>query len=347
MPGMTDQPHDVDPAGGKKLSDSVPDEKLLMALFIGCPAVAVVIMAAICQSQKFVESSCLPHTGIIGEGIGFGVGMVFLLIAAFTFADRPDKENRHKTVTAFGKWISASTSLLFLFTLSGWYLTAFPPMEKEGMVFTHPVAIGKIYNYVNNGPLFLETYEETAIDEFQKRTRTLAEGIFADRKGLGRESGDMDNEQEADKKQTCWGKGSGQLGTDGELIAGILGMPFFIAFGFSLVGAAIWALMDILERERKKKDKGMELLPRHYLSYLVRCVTAPFLAIVIAFFMASNWPVHLAPALFVTIGMFPKRGINFVTSIGVQTMGGNTNKTAHPPGNVPLPQDDKKKGGSG
>ena len=271
---------------------------VFMTCFIGLPiSVVVYIMSRVMKfsSISWNSSGCFQHPGIIGGVIGFSVGIVFLLIAAFSFTDKHligEKEAEY-TFSVFGKWFSSCTSLMLLLTLSGWYMCASPQVVKEGMIFTHPNIIGKIYSYVNNGPMFHDSYDEEVVKKFQERVRLISKGIFP-----------LNRDEQAPEAQV-------QL--NDELLAGIAGMPFFIAFGFSMVGAVIWALMDTLDR--LKHDKK-EFLPRHYLSYLLRCVSAPFVAIVIAFFMASDWPINTAPALFFFVGFFPKSGIKLITEIG-------------------------------
>ena len=235
----------------------------------------------------------------IGAVIGLSVGCVFLLIAVFTFTENltiKDQQITEDQIVRFWNWFSACTSILLLLTLAGWYLCSPKQLTEEGMIFSHPKVIGDIYRYVEKGPTFDDGYDEKRRNEFKKNVADMSKGIFT-----------------YDSTDSC---------SNSTLIAKITGMPFFIAFGFSLVGAVIWALMDILTRLKKSIDpKTLEkdkqpILPRHYLSYILRCVTAPFVAMVIAFFITISWPANSAPALFFFIGLFPKRGLEFISEIG-------------------------------
>lgn len=255
----------------------------------------------------------------IGAIIGMGIGCVFLLIAAFAFTDAciATEVATEKMILLFWKWVSVSTSLLLLLTLAGWYLCTTPQLQTKGMIFSHPKVIGEIYRYVEKGPIFYAGYNTKEVKEFKTRVAYISKGIFKE------------------ATNNC---------DSSTLLSDIAGMPFFIALGFSLVGAVIWALIDILERlkdteeqeqdadtagNKPKKEKIKNFLPRHYLSYILRCVTAPFVAMVIAFFVASNWPANSAPALFFFIGLFPKRGIQFISKIGIQLTTLNEAKQAN------------------
>lgn len=253
----------------------------------------------------------------IGAVIGMGIGCVFLLIAAFAFTDAciATEVATEKMILLFCKWVSVSTSLLLLLTLAGWYLCTTPQLQKKGMIFSHPKVIGEIYRYVEEGPIFYAGYNSKEVKEFKTRVAYISKGIFKE------------------ARNNC---------DSSTLLSDIAGMPFFIALGFSLVGAVIWALIDILERlkdteeqrtdaedNKPKKGKIKNFLPRHYLSYILRCVTAPFVAMVIAFFVAGNWPANSAPALFFFIGLFPKRGIQFIGKIGTQLTTLNEAKQAN------------------
>ena len=235
----------------------------------------------------------------IGAVIGLSIGCVFLLIAVFTFTEKltiTDQRLSKDQIVRFWSWFSACTSLLLLLTMAGWYLCAPAQPSKEGMVFSHPKVIGEIYSFVEKGPIFADGYDDERIEEFNTRVAKMAIGIFKN-----------------ESTDNC---------DNSTLIADITGMPFFIAFGFSLVGAVIWALMDLLKRlkdtinPKLPQKEQKEILPRHYLSYILRCVTAPFVAIVIAFFITISWPANSAPALFFFIGLFPKRGLEFISEIG-------------------------------
>ena len=296
-------------------------------LFIMLCITTVKVISSILSSHKALDlttffdllPSALASTYSIGAIIGLGIGCLFLLIAAFAFTDAciSKKVATEKMILLFWKWVSVCTSLLLLLTLAGWYLCTTPQLKKKGMIFSHPKVIGEIYRYVEEGPIFYAGNNLTEVKEFKTRVASISKGIFKE-----------------DSTNNC---------ENSTLLSDIAGMPFFIALGFSLVGAVIWALIDILERlketeeqrtdaeeNKSKKGKIKNFLPRHYLSYILRCVTAPFVAMVIAFFVAGNWPANSAPALFFFIGLFPKRGIQFIGKIGTQLTTRNEAKKDNP-----------------
>ena len=278
----------------------------IMTGFIGIPLVIALILGMLLLIGPFSEPlkvpylqkiwallATLPHRGASGVIMGFGLGLVFLLAAAFSYNDKCwGKEGKAENAfSMFWEWVCSCTGFMILIMLSGWYLCAIPPLVKEGMVFTHPQILGEIYSTANNEPLMHTMYKDEDLTKFEKRVETISSGIFI-----------YCNDKNAGG-QDC-SKGAETL------LAAIMGGPFFIAFGFSTVGAIIYALMDSLE---KVKGHGA-LLPRNYLSYMLRSIMAPFVAIVIAFYLTSDWPVYAAPAILFMIGLFPKRGVEFITA---------------------------------
>jgi hypothetical protein len=95
------------------------------------------------------------------------------------------------------------------------------------------------------------------------------------------------------------------VGLSQELI--IYSIPFFIAIAFSFLGALVYALKDATYRLHTS-----DLYAKTFISYLIRFVFSLSLSIAIAYFLMNNWWINAAPVIFLLIGFFPQRALQYM-----------------------------------
>jgi hypothetical protein len=98
--------------------------------------------------------------------------------------------------------------------------------------------------------------------------------------------------------------------------ARIYKIPYLIALAFGFLGTLIYTLTDLTRR-----FYTADLYPKTYVNYTIRFIFAPALCLVIAYSVAGNWPVQLAPIIFFFIGHFPNRGMQFIEEKASSVLG--------------------------
>ncbi len=229
---------------------------------------------------------------------GAVLGSIYFAVAGYTFYDlflvRKAQNNRSEMVgdVSFGKMLSWLMPVLVMvaFVCISFLLTYDLPVDdttNRGIYFSHPYFLGKIYRDT-------ETIQG---DKLQSPALlTLIE------KGHGIHfyaSDEIKNTTKEGRKLTTQERA--------ESLAHINKIPFHIAFAFSFIGVLLFTLADVVKRF---KDK--DLYPKTFISYQIRFILAISLAIAIANYYMDYWPVNSAPLLFLAIGMFPGRAMDFI-----------------------------------
>ncbi len=101
-----------------------------------------------------------------------------------------------------------------------------------------------------------------------------------------------------------------------DISAPIARIPFFIAVTFSFLGALIFCLSDAINRYT-----NIDLYPKVYIFYVIRFIISGSLAVALSSFIMTDFPVILAPFIFLGIGYFPERAIKYIDDKMTQYFG--------------------------
>ncbi len=92
-----------------------------------------------------------------------------------------------------------------------------------------------------------------------------------------------------------------------ELEAKLHAIPFAIALTFGFLGALIYSLLDIVNR-----NSNSDLHIKTLIHYLVRYIFSLAICLVIAYFFMSNWQSNIAPVAFFLCGIFPQQALGYI-----------------------------------
>ena len=229
--------------------------------------------------------------------VGVLLGSIYFAVTGYTFYDlflKEDGESNRAGLeeVSIGKLLSwlMPALVMVLFVCLGFWISLNPGQNetqtRQGIYFTHAYLLGSIYVMAEELGDNHQLDDEDVI-----RVINAARGILYHQDLQKRNSvavGDL-------------------LKSRAEYLAMIHKIPFHIAFAFSFLGVLLFTMQDILSRFRTK-----DLYPKTLIGYQVRFILAISLAIVIAYYFMDNWPANGAPALFLAIGMFPRRALAFL-----------------------------------
>lgn len=84
-------------------------------------------------------------------------------------------------------------------------------------------------------------------------------------------------------------------------------IPYLIALTFGFLGALIYSLLDIVNR-----NSNSDLHIKTLIHYLVRFIFSLAICLVIAYFFMSNWQSNIAPMVFFLCGIFPQQALAYI-----------------------------------
>ena len=84
-------------------------------------------------------------------------------------------------------------------------------------------------------------------------------------------------------------------------------IPYLIALTFGFLGALIYSLLDIVNR-----NSNSDLHIKTLINYLVRFIFSLAICLVIAYFFMSNWQSNIAPMVFFLCGIFPQQALGYI-----------------------------------
>jgi hypothetical protein len=229
---------------------------------------------------------------------GAVLGSIYFAVAGYTFYDlflvRKGQNNRSETAgeVSLGKMLSWLMPVLVMvsFVCASFWLTYDLPVDdtaNRGIYFSHPYFLGKIYR-------------DTEAIQGDKLTSPALAILINKSHGIHFFASDEIKDAVAKHKELSTQERA-------ESLAHIHKIPFHIAFAFSFIGVLLFTLTDVV---RRFKDK--DLYPKTFISYQIRFILAISLAVVIANYYMDYWPVNSAPLLFLGIGMFPGRAMDFM-----------------------------------
>lgn len=234
--------------------------------------------------------------------VGFLLGSIYFVVAGYTFYDlylkKDGTSNRAGLEqVSMGKLVSwlMPALVMVIFVCLGFGITLNPnhcASENRGVYFTHSYHLGTIYKEAEKldcKKLSDLTAIKTVID--------YGRGLLYDSPTITHPA-DKNNDGTLTKEQT-------------RQLALIHKIPFCIAFSFSFLGVLLFTLEDVLSRFQTR-----DLYPKTLIGYQVRFILAISLALVIAYYFMDDWPANSAPALFLLIGMFPRRALAFIEKKG-------------------------------
>ncbi len=84
-------------------------------------------------------------------------------------------------------------------------------------------------------------------------------------------------------------------------------IPYLIALTFGFLGALIYSLLDIVNR-----NSNSDLHIKTLINYLVRFIFSLAICLVTAYFFMSNWQSNIAPMVFFLCGIFPQQALGYI-----------------------------------
>lgn len=226
-------------------------------------------------------------------GAGIVLGSIYFAVAGYTFYDlfltTDQQSNRAGMVqVSFGRlvsWLMPVVVMVLFVCICFMLIYDLPYNSKEnrGIYFSHPYYLGALYTEANS------LQDKSLKDEATTNLIRKAHGLHF----------------YASKKQANSTQESPiSLQDKSECLAHLHKIPFAIAFTFSFIGVLLFTLRDVVSRFKTK-----DLYPKTFIGYQIRFILAISLAVGIANYFMTNWPIHWAPLLFMAIGMFPNRAL--------------------------------------
>lgn len=225
---------------------------------------------------------------------GIIIGGLFVLIAMYFFYDnylipfmtaKTDSEEKDKQLNIYflmATWFIPSL-ILQGFVILGFMITLHKS-PLSGNIYIQPYKYGQIYKQFENlnktefSIGLIDKEESMKISERKEKALDIISIYFKD-----------------------------EIFKDGQKELNIYVIPFLIAIAFSFLGSLIYTLKDAVFRLHTK-----DLFPRTYVSYLIRFIFALSLSITIAYFIMDDWAINAAPILFLLIGFFPQRALQYI-----------------------------------
>jgi len=224
---------------------------------------------------------------------GMIIGGLFVLIALYYFYEfflspyleetiKPDEEHKEPRIyVLMARWIIPPL-VLQLFVIMGFLITTHKSPLIES-IFVQPYKYGQIYKMVeeyNSVMIGLGTFTDGDSTRPSKTKTQILESV-----------------------SPYFKNGNQKLQDDLKIYK----IPYLIAIAFSFVGVLIYALKDTTYRLHTS-----DLYPKTFISYLIRFIFALALSIAIASYMMNNWWVNASPLIFLFIGFFPQRALQFL-----------------------------------
>ncbi len=242
-----------------------------------------------------------PSAWFLPFVIGFLVGSIYFVASSYTFYDLFLKENGASNraglePVTFGKMLSwlMPALVMIIFVCLGIGITMNRDHGATGnrsVYYTHSYILGSIYKDAER------LKDKTDNPDAVKTVINRGIGLL------------YDSQAQSPATEI---KNGGALNNElAKQLAMIHTIPFYIAFSFSFLGVLLFTLEDVLSRFQTK-----DLYPKTFIGYQVRFILAISLALVIAYYFMDNWPANSAPALFLFIGMFPRRALAFIEKKG-------------------------------
>jgi hypothetical protein len=233
-------------------------------------------------------------------GAGIVLGSIYFAVAGYTFYDlfltTDQQSNRAGMVqVSFGRmlsWLMPVTVMVLFVCLCFMLIYDLPynSEENRGIYFSHPYYLGTLYTEANS------LRNKSLTDDATTNLIRKAHGLHF-----------YASEKQANSTQ----ESTISLQDKSEGLAHLHKIPFAIAFAFSFIGVLLFTLRDVVSRFKTK-----DLYPKTFIGYQIRFILAISLAVGIANYFMTNWPIHLAPLLFMGIGMFPNRALQILEKKG-------------------------------